>query len=351
MITFMLARAEYAGHTVNFRTERPSYKSKRQIPIPKEEWLVFPNTHEAIVPQETWDLVQKLRQTVKRTDTTGEANPLTGLLFCADCGQRLYNHRKQKDHYTCSGYTKGRMTFEEEHCSPHYVTTEAIREILLDVIRKTGGYVKQHETEFIEMLRESSSLKQGETIKTHTRQIAKNESRITELDKLFGSLYEDKVKGVITGERFTLMSGGFEQEQTDLREPNITLQAEIDAYNNDNAKADNFIAIVRKHTRFEELTTAMINEFTDKIVIHESVWSEQTETERRKGTCSQQIDVYLKYIGNLNVPDTRSAEEIEAERIAEEKLQRKRKQKRDYERRKREKERTAKEAGKKPPAA
>jgi len=340
MITFMLTRPEYCGHTVNFRSVKPSYKSRKQIPIPREEWLIFENTHEAIVTQETFDLVQQLRQTVRRTDTVGEANPLTGLLFCNDCGKRLYNHRKRIDHYTCSGYVQGRQSFADEHCSPHYATVAAIRELLLDIIRKTSGYVLQHEADFIEKVRESSTLRHGETTKTHKRQITKNERRIIELDKLFSSLYEDKEKGIITEERFVLMSAGFEREQADLRTKNITLQDELDTFNTDSAKADNFIALVRKFTRFEELTTSMIYEFVDKIIIHESVWTEQTETERRKGTRTQKVDVYLKYIGNFNVPDTRPPEEIEAERIAEEKLQRKRQQKRDSERRRRERVRT-----------
>ena len=142
LIATMLSRPEYAGHTANFRSTKPSYKSKRQVKIPKDEWLIFENTHEAIVTQETWDLVQKLRKTVRRTDTVGEANPLTGLLFCVDCGRRLYNHRNRIDHYTCSSYTQGRNTFLDEHCSPHYVTTAAVRNILLDVIRKTGSFAR-----------------------------------------------------------------------------------------------------------------------------------------------------------------------------------------------------------------
>jgi DNA invertase Pin-like site-specific DNA recombinase len=337
-VTFMLSRPEYAGHTVNFRSVKPSYKSKKQIQISPEKWLIFPNTHEAIVPQETWDLAQKCREVVRRTDTVGEANPLTGLLYCHDCGKRLYNHRnvRKVSHYTCSGYTQGRQRFEDEHCSPHYVTVEAIHEILLDVIRKTSGYVREYEDDFVERVRQSSTLKQGETLRTHTRQIAKNEKRIAEIDKLFSNLYEDKVSGALTVERFALMTENFEREQAELREKNVALQAELDAFNSDSERADKFIAIVRKYTRFEELTAQMILEFVDKIVIHESVWSEQTEAERRKGTRSQQIDVYLKYIGDFNAPDTRTPEEIEAERIAEEKLERKRVQKRDSERRRRE---------------
>jgi hypothetical protein len=113
------------------------------------------------------------------------------------------------------------------------------------------------------------------------------------------------------------------------------MQSEIDAFNEDNQKADKFVSLVGKYTRFEELTTPMINEFVEKVVVHEAVWSEQTETQKRKGTRSQTVDVYLKYIGCFSTPDTRTEEEIEAERIAEEKLERRRTYNREYQRRKR----------------
>jgi hypothetical protein len=215
------------------------------------------------------------------------------------------------------------------------VSTGALREILLNVIRRTAGYVREHEDDFVERVREMSAFRKSETAKTHTRLIAKNEKRIAELDKLFRNLYEDKVSGVLTAERFAQMTAGYEREQTELREKNAALQTELDAFNEDSARAGNFIALVRKYTRFEELTNAMINEFVDKIVVHESVWSEQTETARRMGERSQKIDVYLKYIGDLSVPDTRPPEEIEAERIAEEKAMRLRAQKRESNRRRR----------------
>jgi hypothetical protein len=341
MVAFMLSRPEYCGHTVNFRSVKPSYKSKKQISLPRSEWLIFENTHEAIVPQETWDLAQKLRETKRRTDTLGEANPLTGLMFCADCGKRLYNHRKRIDHYTCSGYTQGRQKFEDDHCSPHYVTTAAVREILLDVIRRTSGYVRENEAAFAEKIRELSGVRQGETLKSHKRQIVKNERRIAELDNLFRSLYEDKVSGALTAERFAQMSEGYEREQAELKAQNAALQSEIDDFTADGERADKFIEMVRRFTRFEELTTSMINEFVDRIIIHESEWSEQTETERRKGTRSQQVDIYLKYIGRFDAPDTRTAEEIEAERVAEEKLQHQRAQKRESARRCKERDRAA----------
>jgi DNA invertase Pin-like site-specific DNA recombinase len=341
VIRGIVARQEYLGHTVNFRRSKPSYKSKKLVVNPQEDWLIFENTHEPIVDKKTWDLAQRVRQTVKRTDTTGEANPLTGLLFCSDCGGKLYNHRSKIDHYTCPGYTLGRQRFQENHCTAHYVSTELVREVILYVIKNTIGYAREREAEFVEKVRDMYSLRQGETAKTYTRQIAKNERRIAELDKLFTNMYEDKVSGAISAERFAQMSGGYEREQAGLKAQNETLQSELAAFKTDSMRAENFLALVRRYTRVEALTNAMIYEFVDKIIIHECVWSEQDETNRRKGTRTQKIEVFLKYIGDFNAPDMRSPEEIEAERVAEEALEEKRARGREATRRYIEKKRAA----------
>jgi len=333
----ILSREEYLGHVVNFRVKKASFKSKKQEFLPKEDWHIFENVHEPIVAIETWELVQQLRQTKRRKDKFGEVSPLTGLVRCASCGGKMYHHRSKKgghDYYECANYSLSRQRFDSDHCSPHSVPTKAIRALLLEVIQKTAGYVREYEDDFIKMIRDNSFLLQGETHKTHATKITKNERRIAELDKRFTSLYEDKENGVITVERFKQMSDGYEQEQLKLREENAALQAEVDTFNEDSQRADNFVSLVRKYTRFEELTTPMINEFIEKIIIHESVWSEATEENRRKGTRTQQIDIHLKYIGRFETPESRSAEQIDAERIAEEKLEERRKRQREYARRK-----------------
>ena len=176
----------------------------------------------------------------------------------------------------------------------------------------------------------------GNSKENHTKQIAKNERRIAELDKLFGDLYEDKSKGILSEERFVQMSAKFEQEQAELKTKNTALQSEIDAWDADSERADKFIELVRRYTRFDELTTPMINEFVDRIVIHEGVWSEQGNPNGYKGTRTQKIDVYLKYVGKFDAPDARTPEEFEAERVAEEKREKLRTQKREYERKRRE---------------
>jgi DNA invertase Pin-like site-specific DNA recombinase len=350
-VAVMISHPEYAGHTANFKTVKPSFKSKKSKKVAQENWQIFENTHPAIVDQSTWDLAQKLRETVRRTDTTGEANPLTGLLFCGECGARMYNKRcanrtmrtnylsgnsylrTAADSYSCSAHSLARQTYKEV-CSEHYISTAAVREIILDVLRRTSGYVREHEVEFAERIRESSALQQGETVKSHKKAIAKNERRVAELDKLFWNVYEDKVKGVLSEERFAQMSAKYEQEQAETKAQLETLQSELDDYNANVESADKFIELVRRFTSFEELTTAMINELVERIDVHEGEWSEADPVTGYKGTRSQQVDVYLKYIGKFDTPNIRTAEELEAERIAEEKLIKKRECNRRYMRRK-----------------
>jgi DNA invertase Pin-like site-specific DNA recombinase len=255
-VSKIIESVSYIGHLVNFRYEKPSFKSKKFVERPKDDWLIFENHHEAIVPLETWNIAQKMRETKRRYDTLGEANPLTGLVYCHDCGGKMYNHRGrgQKSNYVCGSYKNGKSHFADDHCSQHYVTVEAINTILLEVIQKTTAYVRKYEDEFIQMVRESSSIKQDETIKSHTRKISKNERRVVELDKMFQSLYEDKMRGIISEERFLQMSKSCEHEQAELKEQTAALQSEVDNWNEDKDRADNFVALVRKYTRIEELT-------------------------------------------------------------------------------------------------
>jgi hypothetical protein len=223
-------------------------------------------------------------------------------------------------------------------CTPHRIKTAALLEIIQTALRRTAGYVRDNEQEFIAKIRESSELQQGETVKSHKKNISKNERRIAELDKLITGLYESMMKSLISEERFKVMSENYEREQNELKEQNAKLQAELDAYISDSDKAEKFITLVHRYTNFEELTGAMINELVERVEVHEGEWSGAEPETGYKGTRTQQVDVYLKYIGNFDAPeppDTRTEEEIEAERIAEEKLNRQRETNRRYAQRKR----------------
>jgi hypothetical protein len=334
-ISIVLKRLEYCGFLVNLRTSSASYKSKKKKNNPKEDWLIFENHHEAIISQELFDTVQKLRETPRRFDSCGEANPLTGLLWCSDCEQKLYNHRKSKtekpthkkltDVYCCSTYKQTNRRFNTQ-CSPHHISSEAARGIILEAIKATAGYVRDYEDEFIKRVRESSTIKKSESVKAYSKQIIKNERRLLEIDRIYKSLYEDKALGKIDEDVFTDMSEDYLQERVALRDKNIELQTELDELNDDNMKGERFIKIVKRFTNFEELTTPMLNSFVEKVIVHEGIWSEGYTGEggRPRGSRSQFVEVFLKYIGSFPVPDLRTPEQIEADRLAEEKLEVKR---------------------------
>lgn len=336
----LIGKPEYLGHTVNFRSYRDSYKDKRAKEAPKEDWAIFENTHPAIVDRETWETAQRCRKTVRRTDCLGEANPLTGLVFCADCGAKLYNHRIPypttfvnkkgytcthcpRDVYVCSTYSLTGRRFNRQ-CSSHSIRTAVLRELVLDAIKKVSGFVKSNEAEFIHQVREASAVRQMETAKSHKKQIAKEQKRVEELNTLIRRIYEDNVSGKLTDKRFALLSAEYEREQAELEQSIKTLQAGLDSFDADTVRADKFIEIVKKYTDFTELTAPMIHEYVEKIVVHEA--------DKSSGERTQKVDIYLNFIGKFDVPVPEpTPEEIAEEEKAKLKRARHREAQRKYE--------------------
>ena len=315
-VSTMLERPEYMGHTVNFRSSKKSYRDKRVKNAP-EDWLVFENTHEAIVDPETWKLAQQIKRTVRRTDTTGVANPFTGLVFCADCGAKMYNHRGIRktangkeypsDFYNCSTYA---LTIEREtkQCFSHNVSTRALTELVLETIRTTAGYVLANRKAFIQKVRSISQVRQQEAAKELSRRVAKSKKRIAELDILMKKLYETYALGRMDEKRFELLSAGYEKEQDELEQALAADQANLDQFNEDTDRADKFLALAKKYTDFSELTPAMLNEFVEKIMVH--------APDRSAGERVQEIEIYLKFIGKFDVPlPEPTPEELAAEEV------------------------------------
>ena len=346
----ILSKPEYMGHTVNFRTYKDSYKDKQTKFAPPEDWVIFEGTHPAIIDRETWETAQRCRKTVRRTDSLGEANPLTGLVFCADCGGKMYNHRiphrteythpngkvysrPPKDDYSCSTYSLTNRKFARQ-CSQHYIRTAVLRELALDAIRTVSGFVKRSEVEFIRQVREASTVRQEETAKAHRRRIAKEQKRVAELNTIIKKLYEDTATGKLSDKRFDLLSAEYEREQEELEQSIAALQAELDNFHADGERADKFIAIVKRYTDFTELTPSMITEFIEKIVVHEA--------DKSSGEREQQVDIYLNFIGKFEVPaHEATAEELAEEEARREKRERHREAQRRYYQKQREQDRPA----------
>lgn len=340
-ISDILSKPEYMGHTVNFRTYKESYKDKRSKATPKEDLVIFEDTQEAIIDKETWERVQSLRKTIRRTDTIGEANPLTGLMFCADCGAKMYNHRGKagkardwsgrpngkrrpdRDEYNCSRYDLGNQRYDT-YCTTHLIRTVVVNELLLEAIKEVCNYAQNNEAAFIEQVCSASGERQKKTIKTIRQRKQRSEKRADELSRLIRKLYEDNVNGKLSDKLFEQMLHDFELELDGLNTSITQDQQELDRISSESVNAEKFIALVKRYTDFSELTPAMINEFIEKILVHQA--------EGKGASRTQEIEIFFNFVGKVEIPHEEvelTEEEIAA--IAEQ--ERRRAKKAEYNRR------------------
>ena len=350
----ILTRMEYTGCTVNFRTKKESYKDKRPTKVDSSEWIIFEDTQEPIIDKHTWETVQKLLDTPRRKGVFEENNPLTGKVFCADCGAKMYHHRNAQgiwkknyfkagemiyhapeDRYDCSNNIRGRQRYEKLCCS-HSVTTKALETLVLETIKRTCDYAVENETEFREKVCNISEEQQGELSVRLEKRLAKKQKRVSEINRLIKKLYEDNISGKLNDKRFNAMLSDYESELEVLEADIDRDNAELEGMSAKKTDVDVFMELVKKHTTFEELTPAILNEFVDKIMVYKAVGSGANRT--------QNVDIYLNYIGRFVVPEV-VVELTEEEKLAEakrqEKLEKKRASNRKYMARKREEARKA----------
>jgi hypothetical protein len=292
----ILSHPEYMGHTVNFRTKKESCKSKKTTQNPESQWLIFENTQEPIVSPEVWETAQKCRVVKRRPNSTGTPNPLTGLVYCGDCGGRMYNHiSKMKegydsgDCYACVQYSQ-----YPRKCPMHYIKTSVLRTIVLEAIRNVSGFVKEHEDDFVKLVREESEKNFTESLKDSKKKLARDKKRCVELDKLIKQIYEDKVSGGLSAKRFEILSQEYEDEQEQLEIEIAEIESKLAAVETDTDNAEKFISIVRKYTDFTELSASMLNEYVEKVYVYEA----EKINHRRK----QKVEIHLNFIGKFNTP-------------------------------------------------
>ena len=307
-IGYILKRPEYMGRKVLGKTVCENYKTKSSRKTASEEQYTFEGAIPAIVDVETWQTVQKIRETVRRAPKRQNApNRLTGLLYCADCGSKLthrYNLVQGKwveDAFICSGY---RHLIHD--CTMHHIPTVKIEAAILAVIQRVSWYVRHNEKEFIERVREASDQNQEKTVKECKQKINKAQKRHKELDGLVKKLYEGNATGKIPDKHFTRLLAEYDEEQTGLETSIAEWQRQIENWNADKLKTDQFIQLVKRYTDFSELTTPMLNEFIEKVIVYEG--------EGRGNDRRQRIDIYLNFIGAFEVPaHIVIPEELEAE--------------------------------------
>lgn len=297
-VSYILEKQEYMGHTVLGKTVSVSYKTKKRRRAEPDELMIFKNTHPAIVDEETWHLAQKLRKTVRKPSYDRPPHPLTGLVYCADCGSKMTHRQpsptKKKKYDADDAYICGSYRQRTRDCTMHFIKTSVLWELILTAIREVSDYVRQDEQAFIDKVQQTSTVQMVETQREQKRRLAEATERNGELNTLIKKLYEGNATGKIPDKHFERLLSEYDSEQTALETEIEDLKAQIDSFNEDSAKADKFIAVVRRYTDFTELTTPMLNEFIEKVVVHEATGG---RTDRK-----QKIDVYFNFVGQVELP-------------------------------------------------
>lgn len=297
-IKYILSQTAYAGHTVNFQTTKKSYKNKKQVRLPKEGWVIYRNTQEAIIDEKTFETVQQMRKVKRARTKYNEPNMFSGLLYCADCGnhltiQRVARNRKM-DNFSCATYRKKKKGL----CSCHRILVSDLETIVKEDLQKVCEYVFLHEKEFTDEYL-SGSKKETEKFQSKTKaEIKRLSERQEEIGRIIRKLYEDNVCGRITDERFDFLAKSYEDEGNDLKTKIQELQNALASSVQDEEKLSKFLKIVNSYTEIEELTPEILNSFIEKIYIG--------ETEKYDGRKMQEVEIIYKFVGAINLPQYNS---------------------------------------------
>lgn len=291
-VIFILERPEYQGHTVNFKTFVQSYKNKKKCYNPAEKQLVFENTHEAIIDADTWARVQELRKNKRRPTRTGKTNMFSGIVRCADCGEKLYyctskNFEARQDHFVCStSRLKGK-----DVCSTHFIRAVVLEQGVFAHMKLTIACVANHEEQFRKAMGAKQKAEAKKELAAKRRLLTQAERRIEEIDRLFKRIYEDNANGKLSDSRFQMLSDDYEKEQEELREKLLRLNEEINEQEEQTENIDRFISTVRKYLDLDELTPAVLNDMVKAVYVH--------APDKSKGYREQQIDISYDLVGIL----------------------------------------------------
>jgi len=290
-----LERMEYLGHTVNFKTFRQSYKHKKKLYNDPDKWAVFENTHEPIIEENVFVVVQNLRKSRIRPTKMGDMGMFSGLLYCEDCGSKMYlcraNHFKPgQEYYICSTYRKDR-----ELCTTHSIRTVVLEEIILRNLREAMAYVKNHEDDFIREAADISMRERDRELAAKKDALAKAEKRVIELDTIIKRLYEDNVTGKLTDERFIKLSRDYELEQNSLKSETEAMRQDVKQQEQKKGNIKSFIAATKKYTDLQALDATVLREFIDRIDISATNGRKgRTKAEKEAG---REIHIVYNFIG------------------------------------------------------
>ncbi len=290
----ILERPEYTGCTVNFKTYSKSHKLKKRLHNAPENQRIFPNTQPAIIEEQVFARVQELRENKRRPSKTGKQGLFSGLLYCADCGDKLYfcttnSFSPKQDHYVCSNYKSNTGT-----CSAHFIREETLKLFVLQRIFDVTALFFDDAMTFEEAAKKQRFQEAEKEAKKRKHEIAQAEKRIAELDRIFKRIYEDDISGAISHERFLKLSSDYEAEQKELTEQVKAWRQAVETFEQDQADFASFAAIVRKYVGIRELTPTIVNEFVKKIIVH--------APDKSSGHRRQKIELVWNFIGEVNLP-------------------------------------------------
>ncbi len=290
-IAGILERLEYTGCTVNFKTYSKSHKLKKRLQNAPENYRIFPNTQPAIIEEQVFERVQELRANKRRPTKTGRQGLFSGLLYCADCGEKLYfcttnSFTPKQEHYVCSNYKSNTGT-----CSAHFIREETLKLFVLQRIFDVTAMFFDDIQRFQNMVYQQRFDEAEKAVKRQKKELEQARKRITELDRIFKRIYEDDINGTISHERFLKLSAEYEAEQKELTEFVKAEQAAVDTYEQDRTDFDSFAAVIRKYVGIRELTPTIVNEFVKKIVVH--------APDKSSGHRRQKIEIVWNFIGEV----------------------------------------------------
>jgi hypothetical protein len=301
----ILDAPEYLGITINFKTYSKSYKDNKSRFNPPEKQMIFEDTHPAIISEETWEIVRKMREHKRRAPRYNEPGLFSGVAYCSDCGSKLYFHTQQihnkaktssylKGSYSCSVYRK-QTQYQHANgqgCTAHYIAEKSLEQLVLEELRDLLSFVSQHEKQFVRLVMDKSTVEQQRDISVKRKTFDKHRKRIDELDTLIERLYVDNVSGKVNDERYEKMSSKFEAEQAELKNALSVVEKELAVLESEAVNVDKFLSVVRKYTEIEELSPAIVHEFIDRIIIH--------DPDQARGNRRQKVEIIYNNIGAVD---------------------------------------------------
>ena len=305
----ILSKQEYCGDTVNFRSTTKSFKNKKKIERPPEEWQIFKNTHHAIIDREVFALVQELRKHRRRPTKSGIVSPFSGLLYCADCGEKLYysvtnNYKREQAYFFCSSYRKN-----SEVCSAHYIREKVVEQIILESMQRILLNVQAFEKEFARKQMDCYTEDKKKQLAANHRELSRAKKRIAEIDTLIQKIYEDNASGKLSDERYATLSLSYEEEQKTLKAAVPELQSFLETETDKTESLQRFIQKVKQITELKVLTPELIHEFVDKIVVYAPRYLD--------GKRVQLLDIYYSGVGILHELTPEEMEEAFQHHLAE----------------------------------